>query len=178
MATPLASLTDAALTPREALLTDEIANEVYASQYAERKMSRFVIGSLCVLLLGSFGAIVSLAHKPVVNRYIRIDEMGRAQAIAYTDLNYTPREGEVRTFKAHQDYRLVYLAGEKVKPRLALPVDLSRDGTTGFPTENSRPSRSQSFHVLKDICIRSAVGFTISLTFPCRAGCECPDCWR
>jgi type IV secretion system protein VirB5 len=98
MATPLASLTDAALTPREALVTDEIANEVYASQYAERKMSRFVIGSLSALLLGSFGAIVSLAHKPVVNRYIRIDEMGRAQAIAYTDLNYTPREGEVRTY--------------------------------------------------------------------------------
>jgi type IV secretion system protein VirB5 len=98
MATPLASLTDAALTPREALVTDEIANEVYASQYAERKMSRFVIGSLSVLLLGSFGAIVSLAHKPMVNRYIRIDEMGRAQAIAYTDLNYTPREGEVRTY--------------------------------------------------------------------------------
>jgi type IV secretion system protein VirB5 len=98
MANQLAPLTDAALTPREALVTDEIANEVYASQYAERKMSRFVIGSLSALLLGCFGAIVSLAHKPVVNRYIRIDEMGRAQAIAYTDLNYTPREGEVRTY--------------------------------------------------------------------------------
>ncbi len=24
--------------------------------------------------------------------------MGRAQAIAYTDLNYSPREGEVRTY--------------------------------------------------------------------------------
>jgi type IV secretion system protein VirB5 len=98
MATQSAPLTDAAWTPKEALLTDEIANEVYASQYAERKASRFVIGTLSVLLLGSFGAIVSLAHKPIQNRYIRIDEMGRAQAIQYSDLNYSPREGEVRTY--------------------------------------------------------------------------------
>jgi type IV secretion system protein VirB5 len=41
---------------------------------------------------------VSLAHRPIANRYIRIDEMGRAQAIAYSDLNYSPREGEVRTY--------------------------------------------------------------------------------
>jgi type IV secretion system protein VirB5 len=94
-ATPI---TDAAWTPKEALLTDEIANEVYASHYAERKMSRFVIVTMSVLLLGSFGAMVSLAHKPIQNRYIRIDEMGRAQAIQYTDLNYSPREGEVRTY--------------------------------------------------------------------------------
>lgn len=98
MATQSAPITDAAWTPKEALLTDEIANEVYASHYAERKMSRFVIGTMSVLLLGCIGAIVSLAHKPIQNRYIRIDEMGRAQAIQYSDLNYSPREGEVRTY--------------------------------------------------------------------------------
>lgn len=98
MSTQTTPLTDAAWTPQDALAIDTIANEVYASQYAERRTSRFVIGTLGVLLLGSFGAIVSLAHKPVVNRYIRIDEMGRAQAIVYSDLNYSPREGEVRTY--------------------------------------------------------------------------------
>src|SRR5882762_4950637 len=97
-ATQATPITDAAWTPKDALLTDEIANEVYASHYAERKTSRFVIGTLSILLIGSFGAIVSLAHKPIQNRYIRIDEMGRAQAIQYTDLNYSPREGEVRTY--------------------------------------------------------------------------------
>ena len=86
------------LTPEQALLTDHIGNEVYASHYAERKISRFIIGTETVLLLAAFAAIVSLAHRPVANRYIRIDEMGRAQAIAYTDLNYSPREGEVRTY--------------------------------------------------------------------------------
>ena len=86
------------LTPQQSLLTDEIGNEVYASHYAERKLSRFVIGTETVLLLGAFGLIFSLAHRPIANRYIRIDEMGRAQAIAYSDLNYSPREGEVRTY--------------------------------------------------------------------------------
>ena len=91
-------LTDAAWTTKDALLTDRVANEVYSSHYAERQVSRFAIGALSVTLLGAFGAIVSLAHKPVQNRYIRIDELGRAQAIQYTDLNYSPREGEVRTY--------------------------------------------------------------------------------
>ena len=51
-----------------------------------------------VVLLGSIGMNFSLARRPIANRYIRIDEMGRAQAIQYSDLNYSPREGEVRTY--------------------------------------------------------------------------------
>lgn len=98
MATQIAPLTDAAYTPEQAVLTDTIANEVYAAHYNERKTSRIIIGGLSVLLLGSFASIVALAHKPVINRYIRIDEMGKAQAIVYSDLNYSPREGEVRTY--------------------------------------------------------------------------------
>jgi type IV secretion system protein VirB5 len=89
---------EAHLTPKQSLLTDEIGSEVYASHYAERKLSRFVIGTETVLLLASMGLIFALAHRPIANRYIRIDEMGRAQAIAYSDLNYSPREGEVRTY--------------------------------------------------------------------------------
>jgi type IV secretion system protein VirB5 len=86
------------LTPEQALLADDIGNEVYASHYAERKAYRFALGCGGVVLLASIGMNVSLAHRPTVNRYIRIDEMGRAQAIAYSDLNYSPREGEVRTY--------------------------------------------------------------------------------
>jgi type IV secretion system protein VirB5 len=59
-----------------------------------------------VLLLGAMELIFSLAHRPIANRYIRIDEMGRAQAIAYSDLDYSPREGEVRTYLTDwADYR-------------------------------------------------------------------------
>ena len=40
------------------------------------------------MLLASLGMNLMLARRPVANRYIRIDEMGRAQAIQYSDLNY------------------------------------------------------------------------------------------
>ncbi|HEY1501275.1 MAG TPA: VirB8/TrbF family protein [Acidobacteriaceae bacterium] len=86
------------LTPEQSLLADEIGNEVYASHYAERRAYRLIIGCGTVLLCGSMGLNLSLARRPVANRYIRIDEMGRAQAIQYSDLNYSPREGEVRTY--------------------------------------------------------------------------------
>jgi type IV secretion system protein VirB5 len=89
---------EASLTPEEALLADHIGNEVYASHYAERKAYRLIIICETVLLCGSIWSSWSLAHRPVVNRYVRIDEMGRAQAIVYSDLNYSPREGEVRTY--------------------------------------------------------------------------------
>lgn len=85
-------------SPAEAALVDHVANEVYAAHYTERRVSRFIIGTEAFLLLCAFGVIVSLAHRPQINRYIRIDEMGRAQAIVYTDLKYSPREGEVRTY--------------------------------------------------------------------------------
>src|ERR1700760_1963899 len=89
---------ESALTPEQALLTDQIGNEVYASHYAERKAYRLILACETVLLFGAMWSGWSLAHRPIVNRYIRIDEMGRAQAIQYSDLNYTPREGEVRTY--------------------------------------------------------------------------------
>lgn len=89
---------EAALTPEQALLTDQIGNEVYASHYSERKAYRLILACGTVLLCGSMWLNFSLARRPVVNRYIRIDEMGRAQAIQYSDLNYSPREGEVRTY--------------------------------------------------------------------------------
>jgi len=88
------------LSPEQALLTDQIGNEVYASHYAERKAYRFILACGTVLLCGSIWLNWNLARRPLVNRYIRIDEMGRAQAIQYSDLNYSPREGEIRTYLA------------------------------------------------------------------------------
>ncbi|MBB6144099.1 type IV secretion system protein VirB5 [Silvibacterium bohemicum] len=86
------------LSPQQILLTDQIGNEVYASHYAERKAYRIILTCGTVLLCGSMWLNLSLARRPLVNRYIRIDEMGRAQAIQYSDLSYSPREGEVRTY--------------------------------------------------------------------------------
>jgi type IV secretion system protein VirB5 len=90
--------TEDKLSAEQCLFADQIGNEVYASHYAERKAYRLIIGCGTVLLCGSMWLNFSLAHRPIANRYIRIDEMGRAQAIQYSDLNYSPREGEIRTY--------------------------------------------------------------------------------
>src|SRR5258708_24825680 len=97
MSTPTAPI-DVSLAPEQALLTYHVGNEVYASHYAEQKAYRLIIGCGTVLLCGSMWLNFSLAHRPIANPYIRIDEIGRSQAIQYTYLNYSPREGEVRTY--------------------------------------------------------------------------------
>src|SRR6185312_3180675 len=98
MSTRTTPIDEQTLTPDQAILADHIGNEVYASYYAERKTYRLLLACGTVLFCGSMWLNFSLAHRPVVNRYIRIDKSGRAQAIQYSDLNYTPREGEVRTY--------------------------------------------------------------------------------
>lgn len=98
MSTRTVSVDQQPLTPDQTLLADHIGNEVYASHYAERKAYRLVLACGTVLLCGSMWLNFSLATRPVVDRYIRINAMGRAQAIQYSDLNFTPRDGEVRTY--------------------------------------------------------------------------------
>ncbi len=97
MSTPTATPTSHP-TPKQRVLADEIANEVYAAHYSERRIAKIAIGSLAVLSLALSGAVVYVSGRPAVNRYIRIDEAGRAQAIQYSDLSYSPREGEIRTY--------------------------------------------------------------------------------
>ena len=89
---------DYSVTPSQMMMADQIGNEVYCSHYSERKTYQLILGCGMVLLCGSMWMNFALAHRPIANRYIRIDEMGRAQAIQYTDLSYSPREGEVRTY--------------------------------------------------------------------------------
>src|SRR3954462_7048808 len=85
-------------TIEQALLIDQVGNEVYSAHYSERKMSRFIIAALTVAFLCSIGVIAFLANRKLVYRYIRIDDVGRATVIAYSDLTYSPREGEIRTY--------------------------------------------------------------------------------
>jgi len=85
-------------TPGQRVLADEIANEVYAAHYSERRIAKIAIGALAVLSLVLTGAVVRVANRPALTRYVRIDDAGRAQAIQYTDLDYSPREGEIRTY--------------------------------------------------------------------------------
>jgi type IV secretion system protein VirB5 len=86
------------LTPKERVQADEIGNEVYAAHYSERRIARIAIGTLACVSLVLTAAVVHLSSRPAITRYVRIDDAGRAQAIQYSDLNYSPREGEIRTY--------------------------------------------------------------------------------
>ncbi|WP_263385833.1 type IV secretion system protein [Granulicella arctica] len=86
------------LTLRQHVEADQIANQVYAAHYRERSIARFAIGTLTALSLALTAGIVLISSRPTLNRYVRIDDAGRAQAIQYSDLNYSPREGEIRTY--------------------------------------------------------------------------------
>ena len=89
---------DSTITPRQHVEADKIANQVYSAHYSERSMAKIAIGSLAALSLILGGGLVIVSHRPAVTRYVRIDDAGRAQAIQYSDLSYSPREGEIRTY--------------------------------------------------------------------------------
>jgi type IV secretion system protein VirB5 len=92
------AIPDSALTPREHMQADKIANQVYSAQYSERGMAKLAIFALTGLSLILGAGLVIVSHRPAITRYVRIDDAGRAQAIQYSDLNYSPREGEIRTY--------------------------------------------------------------------------------
>ena len=87
-----------ALSARQHVEADQIANQVYAAQYSERRMAKIAIGALGGLSLLLSAGLVLVSSRPQVTRYVRIDDAGRAQAIQYSDLSYSPREGEIRTY--------------------------------------------------------------------------------
>jgi type IV secretion system protein VirB5 len=77
---------------------DPQGNEAFTARWDQNRTLKHVCTALSVLVVMAFGAVVVLAMRPPIVRYIRIDSIGRATAIQYSDLNYTPKEGEVRRF--------------------------------------------------------------------------------
>jgi type IV secretion system protein VirB5 len=79
-------------------ITDVTGSEIYTAHYHERRVLRTAVYVLVAVTLMLGGSVIQLANRPVKHRYIRIDDVGRATAITYNDLDYSPREGEIRTF--------------------------------------------------------------------------------
>ena len=93
-----AAVPGSGLTAREHVEADKIANQLYSAHYSERSMAKLAIGALAGLSVILSAGLVIVSHRPTITRYVRIDDAGRAQAIQYSDLNYSPREGEIRTY--------------------------------------------------------------------------------
>ncbi len=122
---------EAPLTPEQALLTDQIGNEVYASHYAERKTYPFrhrlwrrscSVGSMWTELLPG-----APSHRESLHPNRRD---GPGSGDPYTDLNYSPREGEVRTYLTDwANYRYTInrdIDREEVSAELLLPFTDTR----------------------------------------------------
>ncbi len=89
---------EARLTPEQSLLTDEIGNEVYASHYAERKLARFIIGTETCIAPGVDGPDLLTGAPPNCQSVHPHRRDGPRSGDRIQDLNYSPREGEVRTY--------------------------------------------------------------------------------
>lgn len=97
-------------------MSDHVGTEIYTAHYSERRNLRLALIAVTAISACLTVAVVQLASRPVVNRYIRIDDAGRAMPIAYNDLNYSPREGEIRTFLSEwATFRYTMLSGTVAK---------------------------------------------------------------
>ena len=78
---------------------DEVAEEIFAARdYAKRLTRTVVVGQSILLVLFGLG-LYGLAIRPAKHLYIKIDQVGRATPIQYSDLeHYTPDAAVAKTY--------------------------------------------------------------------------------
>jgi type IV secretory pathway TrbF-like protein len=82
----------------------QAGKRLYAEQWGDAVVTntylKIVIVALSLICAGSFYIAYATAKKidSFHTRYIRIDAIGRAEAIKYDDLNYKPQEKEIKYF--------------------------------------------------------------------------------
>jgi type IV secretion system protein VirB5 len=80
---------------------DEIAEEVFAARRYAKRLTRTVVMSQSILLVLFGLCIYGLAMRPGRRIYIKLDEMGRATPVKYSDLeHYTPDAAVAKTYLA------------------------------------------------------------------------------
>lgn len=87
------------IAPLSPIKQDQIAEEVFAARrYAKRLTRTVVMGQTILLIL--FGlCIYGLAVRPARRIYIKIDDVGRATPVKYSDLeHYTPDAAVAKTY--------------------------------------------------------------------------------
>src|SRR5580658_7669767 len=82
----------------------QAGKRLYAEQWGDAVVTntylKITILALCLLCAGSLYISYATVKKidSFHTRYIRIDSIGRAEAIKYDDLNYRPQEKEIKYF--------------------------------------------------------------------------------
>lgn len=80
---------------------DEIAEEVFAARRYAKRLTRTVVVSQSIVIVLFALVIVALALRPARRIYIKLDQLGRATPVKYTDLeHYTPDAAVAKTYVA------------------------------------------------------------------------------
>jgi type IV secretion system protein VirB5 len=80
---------------------DEIAEEVFAARRYSKRLTRTVVMGQNILLILFGLCIYGLAVRPARRIYIKIDDVGRATPVKYSDLeHYTPDAAVAKTYLA------------------------------------------------------------------------------
>lgn len=80
---------------------DEIAEEVFAARSYSKRLTRTVVAGQSILLVLFGLCIYGLAVRPARRIYIKIDQLGRATPVKYSDLeHYTPDAAVAKSYLA------------------------------------------------------------------------------
>jgi type IV secretion system protein VirB5 len=81
--------------------SDEIAEEVFAARHYAKRLTRTVVVAQSILLVLFGLCIYGLAMRPSRRVYIKVDDVGRATPVKYSDLeHYTPDAAVAKSYLA------------------------------------------------------------------------------
>ena len=81
---------------------DEIAEEVFAARRYSKRLTRTVVMSQSILLVLFALCIYGLAVRPPKRIYIKLDDLGHATPVKYSDLeHYTPDAAVAKNYLAN-----------------------------------------------------------------------------
>ena len=83
----------------EPIQQDQIAEEVFAARKYAKRLTRTVVISQSILLVLFGLCIVGLTMRPARHVYVKVDAVGRATPVKYSDLeHYTPDAAVAKTY--------------------------------------------------------------------------------
>ena len=99
--TTIIPMDDTAAEPLPPIQQDEIAEEVFAARRYAKRLTRTVVMSQRIVIVLFALIIYGLAVRPPKRVYIKLDQLGRATPVKYSDLeHYTPDAAVAKSYLA------------------------------------------------------------------------------
>ena len=99
--TTIIPMDETAAEPLPPIQQDEIAEEVFAARRYAKRLTRTVVMSQSIVIVLFALIIYGLAVRPPKRIYIKLDQLGRATPVKYSDLeHYTPDAAVAKSYLA------------------------------------------------------------------------------